>query len=47
MYVHMLYVKNNPYVFLYLVAKVTDKENNKTLLIPAIGGQVNIYNHFL
>ena len=40
--------QNNPYVILYSVTRVcVFKKNRKTPQIPSIGGQVNIFNHFL
>ena len=40
--------QNNPHVILYSVIRVCVlKKNCKTPQIPSIGGQVNIFNHFL
>ena len=40
--------QNHPYVILYSVTRVcVFKKNRKTPQIPSIGGQVNIFNHFL
>ena len=40
--------QNNPYVILFSVTRVcVFKKNRKTPQIPSMGGQVNIFNHFL